>query len=64
MSKIRDHNQCAQTKQVARSTQEHSTVNACSQKLQAKPKEIGGRKQGLDPVRYNDWEVNGIASDF
>ncbi len=27
------------------------------------PKEIGGRK-GLDPVRYGDWENNGIASDF
>ncbi len=27
------------------------------------PKEIGGRK-GPDPVRYGDWEKNGIASDF
>jgi hypothetical protein len=27
------------------------------------PKEIGGRK-GPDPVRYGDWENNGIASDF
>jgi hypothetical protein len=25
--------------------------------------EIGGRK-GPDPVRYGDWEVKGIASDF
>ncbi|NOZ32688.1 MAG: DUF1674 domain-containing protein [Alphaproteobacteria bacterium] len=25
--------------------------------------EIGGRK-GPDPVRYGDWENNGIASDF
>jgi len=25
--------------------------------------EIGGRG-GLDPTRYGDWEVNGIASDF
>ena len=25
--------------------------------------EIGGR-DGPDPVRYGDWEVNGIASDF
>jgi len=25
--------------------------------------EIAGRG-GLDPVRYGDWEVNGLASDF
>jgi len=27
------------------------------------PKEVKGR-QGLDPVRYGDWENKGIASDF
>ena len=26
-------------------------------------KEIGGRK-GLDPTRYGDWEIKGIACDF
>jgi hypothetical protein len=25
--------------------------------------ETGGRG-GLDPTRYGDWEVNGLASDF
>jgi hypothetical protein len=29
----------------------------------SRPMEIGGRK-GPDPVRYGDWEVKGIASDF
>ncbi len=29
----------------------------------AQPKEIGGR-EGPDPVRYGDWEKDGIASDF
>ncbi|QAY95878.1 DUF1674 domain-containing protein [Methylovirgula ligni] len=29
----------------------------------AKPREVGGR-DGPDPVRYGDWEVKGIASDF
>lgn len=29
----------------------------------ARPAEIGGR-EGPDPVRYGDWEKNGIASDF
>jgi hypothetical protein len=28
-----------------------------------RPSEIGGR-DGPDPVRYGDWEVNGLASDF
>lgn len=27
------------------------------------PKEISGR-DGPDPIRYGDWEVKGIASDF
>ncbi|HEY2531522.1 MAG TPA: DUF1674 domain-containing protein [Xanthobacteraceae bacterium] len=27
------------------------------------PKETDGRA-GLDPTRYGDWEVNGLASDF
>ena len=27
------------------------------------PKEIAGR-DGPEPVRYGDWEVKGIASDF
>ncbi|MFZ0729446.1 MAG: DUF1674 domain-containing protein [Methylovirgula sp.] len=29
----------------------------------SRPTEVGGRK-GPDPVRYGDWEVKGIASDF
>jgi len=29
----------------------------------ASRREINGRR-GLDPVRYGDWEVKGIASDF
>ena len=27
------------------------------------PREINGRG-GLDPVRYGDWEVKGLTSDF
>jgi len=30
----------------------------------SKPKEIGGRKNGLDPTRYGDWEKNGRCIDF
>ncbi|MEE4331269.1 MAG: DUF1674 domain-containing protein [Wenzhouxiangella sp.] len=28
------------------------------------PREIGGRKKGLDPTRYGDWEKNGRCIDF
>jgi hypothetical protein len=28
-----------------------------------RPHEVDGRG-GLDPVRYGDWEVKGVASDF
>jgi len=27
------------------------------------PKEVNGR-DGPDPARYGDWEINGLASDF
>jgi hypothetical protein len=27
------------------------------------PKELGGRG-GKEPVRYGDWEIKGLASDF
>jgi hypothetical protein len=30
---------------------------------ESRPKEIGGRG-GLEPARYGDWEVKGIAADF
>jgi hypothetical protein len=29
----------------------------------ALPKEVGGRG-GLDPARFGDWEIKGIACDF
>mgnify|MGYP001355664373 CR=1 FL=1 len=37
--------------------------------LDARQKELSTRRElagrgGLDPVRYEDWEVKGIASDF
>lgn len=32
-------------------------------KTAERPKELHGR-DGLEPARYGDWEVKGIASDF
>jgi hypothetical protein len=34
-----------------------------TQSKPAPPRELSGRG-GLDPVRYGDWEVKGLASDF
>lgn len=28
------------------------------------PTELGGRREGLDPSRYGDWEIKGRAIDF
>ena len=28
------------------------------------PREIGGRKSGLEPTRYGDWEKDGRCIDF
>lgn len=36
---------------------------AIDRRTEAAPKEKGGRG-GLEPTRYDDWEVKGIASDF
>jgi hypothetical protein len=36
---------------------------AAAQAQEERPKEINGR-DGPEPVRYGDWEVKGIASDF
>ena len=30
----------------------------------SKKTEIGGRKKGLEPTRYGDWEKNGRCIDF
>jgi len=36
---------------------------AADAKGTGKPKEIQGR-DGPEPTRYGDWEINGLASDF
>ncbi len=39
------------------------TPAAASHPKAPPPQEIGGR-EGPEPTRYGDWEVNGICSDF
>lgn len=35
-----------------------------AEKELALPKELGGRTDGPEPVRFGDWEKKGIAVDF
>jgi hypothetical protein len=46
----------------ARRALEEAEARRAGAKL-APPRELNGRG-GLDPVRYGDWEVKGLASDF
>jgi hypothetical protein len=46
-----------------RALAEAAARRAEREKAAQHPKEIAGRG-GLDPARYGDWEVKGVASDF
>ena len=35
-----------------------------SSEVTQRVKEFGGRKEGLEPTRYGDWEKNGRCIDF
>jgi hypothetical protein len=32
--------------------------------VDGRPREYGGRRKGLDPTRYGDWEKDGRCIDF
>jgi hypothetical protein len=58
-------NQAAKTAR-RKAAAERALAEAAARRAEAdkvQPKEKGGR-DGPDPVRYGDWEVKGIASDF
>lgn len=40
-----------------------AAARRAAQKPQPRPPELQGRN-GPEPVRYGDWEVKGLASDF
>jgi hypothetical protein len=42
---------------------ERRTAQAAREAELARQREVAGRG-GLDPVRYSDWEVKGLTSDF
>jgi hypothetical protein len=47
---------------LAEAAERRALIDAKAAKLTSE-KEIAGRG-GLEPVRYDDWEIKGIASDF
>ena len=47
----------------SRRAREEALVRKKRKKETPMPKEVKGRG-GLEPTRYGDWEVKGIASDF
>jgi hypothetical protein len=51
------------TPEAERALKEAAERRAAKEAEQASPREISGRR-GPEPVRYGDWEVKGIASDF
>lgn len=46
-----------------RALQEAEERRRLAAEAAAQPKELQGRG-GLEPVRYGDWEIKGIACDF
>lgn len=51
------------TPEAERALAEAAARRAASLAKPGAPREINGRG-GLDPTRYGDWEINGLASDF
>ena len=51
------------TEAASRALAEAEARRLGAEKAATSPKEDGGRG-GLDPVRYGDWQIKGIACDF
>lgn len=49
--------------EAARRALAEAAARRAEQDAAERPPEKGGRG-GLDPVRYGDWEIRGIACDF
>lgn len=48
---------------LAEAAERRAARERMAQVEQPSPTEIGGRG-GLDPTRYDDWEINGLTADF
>jgi hypothetical protein len=62
MSNRKDHRPLtpAAERALAEAAQRRAEID---RKVRDRPEELNGRK-GPEPVRYGDWEIKGLASDF
>ena len=47
---------------LAEAAERRAAIDARAAKIAERPERLG--RGGLEPVRYADWEVKGLASDF
>ena len=47
---------------LAEAAERRAAIDAHAAAISAKPERLG--RGGLEPVRYDDWEVKGLAVDF
>jgi hypothetical protein len=59
----RDHERRRRVAQAARRALAETAERKLADSTKCGPQEVEGRG-GLDPVRYGDWEVKGMISDF
>jgi hypothetical protein len=52
----------AAARALAEATERRAAIDARAAEIAARPERQG--RGGLEPVRYADWEVKGLASDF
>ncbi|MFB0490715.1 hypothetical protein ABIE45_003301 [Methylobacterium sp. OAE515] len=47
---------------LAEAAERRAAIDARAAEISARPERLG--RGGLEPVRYDDWEVKGLAVDF
>ncbi|MGN7124549.1 DUF1674 domain-containing protein [Methylorubrum thiocyanatum] len=47
---------------LAEAAERRAAIDARAARIAERPESLG--RGGLEPVRYEDWEVKGLASDF
>ena len=58
-----EENKLSKKRKISQRALKEAAERKKSTKAPEMPKEYGGR-EGLEPTRYNDWEVKGIVTDF
>ncbi|RFF28226.1 MULTISPECIES: DUF1674 domain-containing protein [unclassified Wenzhouxiangella] len=48
----------------AESSHDQASSDGSSKTETDRPREFGGRRNGLEPTRYGDWEKDGRCIDF